>query len=86
MKILECQLAIVQLAVGKNLVGQVLHQTLDAGRRRVLQGSRSGFNHVGQHDQSGFLGLGLGAGVPEVIDFHGIRAFQLDCLFIEIGD
>ena len=74
-QILERQFTIVQLPVGKDFIDQMLNQSLDACRCGILQRSRGGLHHIGQHDQPGFDGLGPGTGVPEIVCLYGFCTF-----------
>ena len=76
----------IELPVGKNLIDQMLNQTLDPGGRRVFESSRSGLDHIGQHHQRGFAGLRFGTGIAEVVNFYGIFALQLLGLVVKIAD
>lgn len=86
MKIFEGQFTVIELPVGKNFIGQVLNQALNASRRRVFQGSRGRFHDIRQHHQTGLLGLRPGAGISVIIDIDGISAFELLGLFVKISD
>ena len=62
----------------------MLHQALNAGRRGIFKGARGSFHHIGQHHQAGLFGLGLGAGVAEVIDIDRIFALELFGLIVKV--
>lgn len=76
----------IELTVGKYLINQVLHKSLDSGGCWILKGSRRRFHHVCQHDQSGLFGLRFGAGVAVVVYFNGIGTFQIFGLLKKIAD
>ena len=86
MQVAEGELTIVELPVGKDLVDQVLDQSLDPGRGGVLQSSRRRFHHIGQHDQPGFPGLGFWARVPEIVDLDGVFSLLLFGFFVKIAN
>jgi len=86
MQILQCQLTIVKLAIGKNFIDQILNETLYSSRCRVVQCPASGLNNVGQHNQAGFAGLGLWAGISEIFYFNGMFSALLLGLMKEIFD
>ena len=70
----ERQAAFVELAIEQPLHGQVVDQAFDARRRRIDEGAAGAFDHVGQHQHAGFLGLRLGAGIAEgrFVDLAGV--------------
>ena len=76
MEVLQGELAFFQLAVAENVVDEAIDHPLNPGRRRLAEGPARGLDHVREHDQAGFLGLGLGAGIAVVLDVDGrkIRA------------
>lgn len=76
----------IELTVGKYLINQVLHKSLNSGGCGVFEGSRCRFHHVGQHDQPCLFGLWFGAGVAVVVYFNGIGAFQMFRLLKKIAD
>ena len=86
MQVFERQFTFVQLAVWKNSIDKSLDETLYSWGCGIVKGSWSRFNHIRQHDEAGFPGLRLGAGVAEVINVYRIFAFQLFGLFIEVLD
>ena len=75
MKIFQGQFTIVQLAVRKDFVDQILYQALNSGRRWVCKGSGCGFDGVRQHHQPGFPGLRYGPRIPENVDIYSVFAF-----------
>ena len=85
-QVFEGQLAMVQLAVREDLVHQMLHQALNSGRRRIIEGTRSGFHDIGQHHQPGLLGLGPGARIAEVAFIYGFDPLELLRFDEEIAD
>jgi hypothetical protein len=68
--VLERDVALVELAVGEDPVDQVLDLPFDPAGGRVFQGPGGGFDHVREHHQGGFAGLGLGSRVTEIILLH----------------
>ena len=73
-KILQCQLAFIQLSVQKHIVYDTLHETLDSRRCGVLQRLRSSFDFVGQKYQTRLFCLGLGPWIPEMLQINSVIA------------
>jgi hypothetical protein len=82
----EGQLTFIELAVQENLVNDSLHESLDTRGRRVLKRPRCRLHPIGEQNEAGLLGLGLGARVSEVIDTDGVLALEFLGFFAEIGD
>ena len=76
----------IQLTVREDLVHQMLHQSLDSGRRRIIKSTRGGFYYIGQHHQPGLLGLGPGARIAEVAFIYGFDPLELLRFDEEIAD
>lgn len=85
-QVLEGELTVVELSVGKNLVDQILHKALDSGRRGVGQSPGGRFDDIGQHHKRHLPGLGFRSGISEVFDLDGVFALLLLGLVIKIGD
>ena len=74
MKVLQGELAFVQLAVTEDVVDQAVHHSLNSGGGGLRQRATGRFHHVRQHNQSGFLGLRLGARIAEETLLHVVVA------------
>lgn len=61
-EVFEGQFALIELAIGENFIDQFLNHPLNTIRSWVDQGPRGSFNGIGEHNQTGFTGLGLGPG------------------------
>lgn len=94
-QVFQCELALVQLPVGENVVDQPVHHPLNPGWGRVRQGPACSLHYVGQHDQPRFLRLRFGTGVAVVVHVDGwkigtLRALGLfprfDSLVVKKGD
>ena len=86
MQVLQGQLAVIELAVGKDLVDQGLHQAPYAGGGWIGDAARGGLHLIGQHHQRGFPRLRPGTGISEIVDVDGFRTFLLFGLVVEIRD
>lgn len=68
MKILEGQLAILQLAIAEDVVDQATDHSLYSRGGGIPQGPAGRLHNIGQHNQTGLLGLGLGAWIPIIVN------------------
>lgn len=76
-QVFQGQVTLIQLTVRKGVIDYLLDQSLQPGRGGIHQGPGSGFNGVGQQNQSGFAGLGFGAGIAKILrrDLAGVSPF-----------
>ena len=87
MEVLEGQLALIQLAVGKDFTDNLLSQSLDSGRSRIGKGTRSSFDGISQHNDSRLLGLRFRSRVAVIffIDFLNARILLLLGFLVEVA-
>ena len=67
-QVLEGELTVVELSVGKNLVDQILHKALDSGRRGIGQSPGGRLDDIGQE------GLDMVRELAAIIEIHGLEA------------
>ena len=70
MQILQGQFTLIELAVSEDIVDDLLYRPLDSCRGRIFQRPARGFNCIGEHNQGGLPGLGLGAGITKLMLFE----------------
>ena len=75
------------MPVREAIVDDLLDHALDPGRSGIGEGFGRGLHLVGQEHQTGFPGLGAGAGIAEVIHVHLLARGRLGLgLMIEVAD
>jgi hypothetical protein len=69
-QLLQREAAFFELPVQQALERDVVHQALEPRGRRIHERPARAFAGIGQHQNRGFLGLRLGAGIAEARFVH----------------
>ena len=88
MQVLQGQFTFIQLTVCENIVDNPLHQALQASGGGLKKRPGGSLHCIGQQDQPGLFGLGLGSMIPvgSLIDLRHLRVFLIFGLLVEKRD
>ena len=71
MEVFQGEFTFSELTITEDIIDQPIHHPLDSCRSRIIKGTAGRLDNICQHHQTGFLGLGFGAGITIIVNVYG---------------